>query len=103
MTTIAYYKWSSLWSKNLNCYYFIINLQLCVTIDPGSDGPPYHCDICNKSFTTRVYLKKHKMLHTYVDEDKKVYACNECPELFLSSMVSYLLQKYHIMLKGKMT
>lgn len=39
--------------------------------------PSINCDMCEKKFTSKIYLDKHKLLHT-----DNLYACKHCPETF---------------------
>lgn len=39
--------------------------------------PSISCDMCEKKFTSKIYLDKHKLLHT-----DNLYACKHCSETF---------------------
>ncbi|CAK1548391.1 unnamed protein product [Leptosia nina] len=43
-----------------------------------NDGKQWQCDVCNKFFTTKYFLKKHKRLHT----GETPYACTQCNKTF---------------------
>ncbi|XP_065364675.1 zinc finger protein 782-like [Calliphora vicina] len=45
--------------------------------DPTVQKPQFDCDMCEKKFTTKAYLAKHKLLHT-----DRLYACKHCSETF---------------------
>ncbi|XP_023303972.2 zinc finger protein 420 [Lucilia cuprina] len=45
--------------------------------DPTIQKPQFDCDMCEKKFTTKAYLAKHKLLHT-----DRLYACKHCSETF---------------------
>lgn len=45
--------------------------------DPSIQKPQFNCDMCEKKFTTKAYLAKHKLLHT-----DRLYACKHCSETF---------------------
>lgn len=45
--------------------------------DSSIQKPQFDCDMCEKKFTTKAYLAKHKLLHT-----DRLYACKHCSETF---------------------
>ena len=56
-----------------------------VTEHPHDDKPrPYVCTVCNKRFTQKVNLNRHRERHT----GEKLYSCTQCDKRFTSQ--SYL-------------
>jgi len=50
-----------------------------ITEHPRGDKPrPYLCTVCDKGFTAKGNLNKHKQIHN-VD---KVYSCTQCEKRF---------------------
>ena len=52
-----------------------------ITEHPHDDKPrPYLCTVCDKRFTLKDSLKRHKRLHSGVN----VYLCSQCEKRFLT-------------------
>lgn len=53
------------------------------------------CNICMKTFRTRVLLKKHMMYH---DETKRIFKCNLCPDKpgYFTNVALKRHQKSHV-------
>ncbi|CAF4780719.1 unnamed protein product [Pieris macdunnoughi] len=56
-----------------------------------NDGKQWQCDVCNKYFTTKYFLKKHKRLHT----GETPYACSQCNKTFTFQQSYHKHLLYH--------
>ncbi|CAO1413813.1 unnamed protein product [Diamesa serratosioi] len=56
-----------------------------ITDSPSKSTKSWPCDVCEKMFTTKYFLKKHKRLHT----GEMPYKCDICAKLF------HFQQSYH--------
>ncbi|XP_045510602.1 zinc finger protein 33A [Colias croceus] len=56
-----------------------------------TDGKQWQCDVCNKFFTTKYFLKKHKRLHT----GETPYACTQCNKTFTFQQSFHKHLLYH--------
>lgn len=45
----------------------------------------FKCEVCNKTFTTRSYLKQHKKIHELSLESRKTFKCNICDAVFTTN------------------
>jgi len=59
---------------------FEVKIEIKSEADVSDDKPrPYLCTVCDKRFTTKQGLTKHRELHTGV-----TYTCSQCEKVFSS-------------------
>ncbi|XP_053601024.1 zinc finger protein 62 homolog isoform X1 [Plodia interpunctella] len=56
-----------------------------------NDNKQWQCDVCQKCFTTKYFLKKHKRLHT----GETPYACSQCNKTFTFQQSYHKHLLYH--------
>ncbi|XP_038050418.1 zinc finger protein 271-like [Patiria miniata] len=62
-----------------------------------STGKPFACEICDKRFSQKDHVRKHRSVHTQVaPADKTVYICETCGKCLVSRKGLTLHKKTHI-------